>query len=70
MVKKIATIPEFRGSLGLCTGIICSSLTRKEVEDRCNEKNPTGISSRWQVQGRARKCPDHPGTHKHFALVC
>jgi len=65
---------------GLVCMSVCTSLTDpKEIEERANKENPTGISSKWKiskdkkfVDGIPHPCPcdQNPKTHKHYLLNC
>jgi len=55
-------------------------LTGEEVAAAVNAKEPTGITSAWQVDAgpdaagdgapNPRPCPDDPGARLHYLMVC
>jgi len=59
---------------------VCTNVrSRKRIEELVNQKNPTGISSHWQISkskifsgGILNPCPceKYPETHKHYLMEC
>lgn len=59
---------------------VCTNVkSRKRIEELTNLKNPTGISSRWEIStdktfcgGEPNPCPCErkPKTHKHYLMEC
>jgi hypothetical protein len=57
-----------------------ATLTGEEVAAAVNAKEPTGITSGWQVDTspdpagdgapNPRPCPDAPGARLHYLMVC
>lgn len=70
-------IPDFRGTVSLCTAVVCTSLSDEQAVDRLNAEHPTGISSAWGLADHFREgepngqpCADSPDTHRHLLFVC
>jgi len=64
---------------GLVHCSVCTNVkTRKRIEQMVNQKNPTGIQSKWVISkddfrtGETNPCPceRNPKTHKHYLMEC
>jgi hypothetical protein len=58
---------------------VCSSLTRKQTEQRLNSERPPGTSlNRWVLDDETLStgepnpcaCHEHPDTHRHWLFHC
>lgn len=71
------TTSDWRGQVGLCSAVICTSLTDDEATRRINSESPTGISSAWSLADHFREgepngqpCDESPNTHRHLHFIC
>jgi hypothetical protein len=65
---------------GIVSMSVCVSkeMKRKEIENRANSENPTGISSGWHISddktfasGESMPCVcENDNTRKHYLLTC
>lgn len=62
-----------------CSACAPKSMTREEVADAVNAKNPTGIESGWSVSGDAEfagggpnpsPCDQEPDARLHWLMAC
>ena len=60
-----------------CSVCARKGMTHKQIEEKVNEQNPTGIKSRWKISkekfadgsSNPNQCSDHED-RRHYLMVC
>lgn len=75
-IKLFSIVPP-----GICAWSVCvlTDMTRDEIENEANGKNPTGISSPWRISANdtfasgepnPSPCEREPDARLHYLLEC